>query len=1487
MLEEFVNNHKKIMEQAYSKNPYHTMVVNAYGGAGAGKSTACYHIVAELKKRGYVAEYVSEYAKDLVWDENFSMLDGSFNNQFDVLKEQLHRVDRLIGKVDFVVTDSPILLNYTYLKAKTNEYKEMIKELNSHFDSFNFEVKRNPNNFEQEGRIHTLEESMAKDKEISSMLKEFDVYCGTYTHQQLNTVVNNICVAKKNLLKRQKENDVMNENSKGIKVVNDNGAVYEDTYYVIEKSNYNGQDLFLCESEVDGEDSPAVILDENANVILEDVYNGFSDYEERREDLVQNYALRDPISFTAENGVHVRIGNYYTLPHELKFVDETNKEYQLYLGTFDTSDIKLIVKTDNEYLYSGKLDEQYTNGEINLTDPIKLEDYSFNKLASEEQLDRGNENFYKFFYSYENKEAEEFRKSNDYKKFLGGDEQGLNGDTYVVYREIGDLPKYLREYAKQQVEIENSNIYNNFARYSQNNLPNAYSKEDVQEIFEHHMTESVQNLVDTLYTAYQNSADNYLEYQQFKAFAEANDDRIKQPFLSACANMNINTAEIIKAGETKKPVAIECTSDYSDDTFRTNMNNTKGFGKEEYYRLVTVNEKGFVVPIDDKIYPAENEARAFINRDRYEHIKYDDMIYLAAKIQKDKLYDNPHREDVTDIDKPYTPSSEELTIDEQKKEAILQGVGAVMNSEGFANYADTMNKLMLNKFSPRNCGLILNQYIGRYCDENKIDVLKLSSREMTDVIKQALESEKVPTYLMGYEAWKDYGRQVAKDKSAYQIVAPNYVTEYNGKGTIIRAMEKKFKDDFAKNKDIQYSEFKLGKTGLTFRGYGENGKYLVDVCSNGNTIIGKQTIEEIRKYLDNEIIGKMPNGYSTTFVYDVKDTVVPEHLWVKSNFSKTELVTDEQGNPVTRPAYKNSKIQEFKILNSEERTSKFKPELEMTVTGLTEEKAQVLFETLQSLSLKKNIPMEIETIKGEARGYFHPQEKRIAISDKLDIVSKCATAIHEMAHADLHSTPSTKGRDVKELEAEAVSYITSKNYGINTDVKSFNYLASWSKGRDLKDLEASMSVILKESKKLETEIAKELESRGYNLCLDKINSSKNKDIAVSEKAPALNQETEVEKKVETKEHHYVPTYKEFVIIEQSDVDLNKTFAKSMYETAADERASNILKEQMDILNKMNRKLVTIDNNINALKEASSQKEVDKLTGRIDKYFMDYAELKNKFSALSNEYMEHLQARAKEEKATFRDNYKVDPINALKDYIAKSDNEQFKALSDKEIAYIAKSDYLNSTYSKMIASDTDKFINKGIERFDAISDVKSKNGQFIEVVWCEQWFDKPIVKEGALIHPATANKIFGEAEKDIRKLKEIAEKEDEYVPYSKCKFTVFTETKDSMLATTTRMDVGDGYQSDLTSFLTEACNNEIVMEAYSKSVKERVKDKIYEPSAETKIEVKQSAETKTADDNKGFISLDDMKNFVSPAQEHDSPNADHQKQRQHDRGSMSK
>lgn len=67
-MDTYVALHREYIEEvSQNKEP---IVINGYGGPGAGKSTACLEITAALKKEGYNAEYVQEYAKELVYEKD-------------------------------------------------------------------------------------------------------------------------------------------------------------------------------------------------------------------------------------------------------------------------------------------------------------------------------------------------------------------------------------------------------------------------------------------------------------------------------------------------------------------------------------------------------------------------------------------------------------------------------------------------------------------------------------------------------------------------------------------------------------------------------------------------------------------------------------------------------------------------------------------------------------------------------------------------------------------------------------------------------------------------------------------------------------------------------------------------------------------------------------------------------------------------------------------------------------------------------------------------------------------------------------------------------------------------------------------------------------------------------------------------------------------------------------------------------------------------
>jgi hypothetical protein len=87
-----------------------TIVINLFGGPGVGKSTAAAELFAHLKRAGMDCELVREYAKEWAWE-------GRVIRPIDqvyLLAKQIKRESSLYGKVDFIVTDSPVLLSQVY-----------------------------------------------------------------------------------------------------------------------------------------------------------------------------------------------------------------------------------------------------------------------------------------------------------------------------------------------------------------------------------------------------------------------------------------------------------------------------------------------------------------------------------------------------------------------------------------------------------------------------------------------------------------------------------------------------------------------------------------------------------------------------------------------------------------------------------------------------------------------------------------------------------------------------------------------------------------------------------------------------------------------------------------------------------------------------------------------------------------------------------------------------------------------------------------------------------------------------------------------------------------------------------------------------------------------------------------------------------------------------------------------------------------------------
>ena len=144
-----------------------SLIISLYGGPGTGKSTSMAHVFAELKWLGINCEMAPEFAKEKVWEKSLNIL----GNQVYVFGKQLHTLVRLVGQVDVIITDSPLLLSLIYGKSEVQEFKDFVLAINGKYRMLHVFLERKKA-YNPSGRLQTEEEARVIDQEILTLLKD-------------------------------------------------------------------------------------------------------------------------------------------------------------------------------------------------------------------------------------------------------------------------------------------------------------------------------------------------------------------------------------------------------------------------------------------------------------------------------------------------------------------------------------------------------------------------------------------------------------------------------------------------------------------------------------------------------------------------------------------------------------------------------------------------------------------------------------------------------------------------------------------------------------------------------------------------------------------------------------------------------------------------------------------------------------------------------------------------------------------------------------------------------------------------------------------------------------------------------------------------------------------------------------------------------------------------------------------------------------------
>ncbi|MEY8413949.1 YodL domain-containing protein [Lachnospiraceae bacterium 62-26] len=221
--------------------------------------------------------------------------------------------------------------------------------------------------------------------------------------------------------------------------------------------------------------------------------------------------------------------------------------------------------------------------------------------------------------------------------------------------------------------------------------------------------------------------------------------------------------------------------------------------------------------------------------------------------------------------------------------------------------------------------------------------------------------------------------------------------------------------------------------------------------------------------------------------------IAPSPYKVKKEVDKIDPktqkpMTDKNGKPVkeetevTVPAFKVVSV--FDVSQTE---GKELPTI--GVDELTGDVAQYA-DFFKATEQASPAPVGFEKIKSGAKGYYSQTEKRIAINEGMSELQNLKTLIHEIAHAKLHdidlNAPAEEQADrpdrrTREVQAESIAYAVCQHYGLDTSDYSFSYVATWSSGRELSELKASLETI----RSTASELIKDIDKNFAELTKDK------------------------------------------------------------------------------------------------------------------------------------------------------------------------------------------------------------------------------------------------------------------------------------------------------------------------------------------------------------------------------------------------------------------
>lgn len=405
---------------------------------------------------------------------------------------------------------------------------------------------------------------------------------------------------------------------------------------------------------------------------------------------------------------------------------------------------------------------------------------------------------------------------------------------------------------------------------------------------------------------------------------------------------------------------------------------------------------------------------------------------------------------------------------QEMMERIKEGVSHILNDSDYKKYLDSIGHFYMTKYSFLNTLMLYMQ---------KQDA----------------------TIVMGYEKWKEYGRQVQAGEKALYIYAPVMMSE-KVKGVAFEAI----KDTLVRlknNNPEQEPVYRIRRSSVHIKLLHNNTWQI----SNAGKIIGTQwTDKEIKEYFSKNIVDHLCIDYRAVPVFDLSSVSadVPYLFVNRSSCQEQEIVKDNNGEPITN--YKK----QVQIVNSEERRNRLKLQYGIDIasdmavkTEHSEAELSILLEALEQLSDENQVLVAYEDLSGKGcLGYYSRGDEKIVVEQGLSVKNKVSVLLHEIAHSELHfdiknaevvqseltGEPISLTKEMKEIQAESVAYMVAGCFGLQTETKSFQYLANYSKDDKMDEFVKCMNVVWNERNELLDKIEDKLKIMGYTKELNPI-----------------------------------------------------------------------------------------------------------------------------------------------------------------------------------------------------------------------------------------------------------------------------------------------------------------------------------------------------------------------------------------------------------------